>query len=117
MGISNKLKFFALVVVVGALAITPIALAAGLTVKTTPAHPKKGQMVQMKVSGLKAGEKVKAVLTLTASGQKATYFPKQKASSGGVFINTVRATVKGKNVWTYTGRTSHKSGSTSFTVK
>src|SRR3954453_13890447 len=116
MGISNKLKFFALVVVVGALAITPIALAAGLTVKTTPTHPKKGQMVQMKVSGLKAGEKVKAVLTL-ASGQKAAYFPKQKASSGGVFINTVRATVKGKNPWSYTGGRSHKTGSTSYSVK
>jgi hypothetical protein len=82
MGISNKLKFFALVVVVGALAITPIALAAGLTVKTTPAHPKKGQMVQMKVSGLKAGEKVKAVLTLTASGQKATRFHQHRPRDG-----------------------------------
>src|SRR3954466_13604461 len=111
MGISNKLKFFALVVVVGALAITPIALAAGLTVKTTPAHPKKGQMVQMKVSGLKAGEKVKAVLTLTASGQKAVYFPKEKASGGGVFINPARARVRGKNVGSYAGRRSHKTGS------
>jgi hypothetical protein len=117
MGISKKFKFFALMVVVGALAITPIALAAGLTIKTTPAHPKKGQMVQMKVSGLKAGEKVKAVLVLPASGQKATYYPKQKASSGGVFINTVRAQVKGKNVWTYTGRTSHRKGSTSYVVR
>jgi hypothetical protein len=117
MGISKKLKFFALVVVVGALAITPIALAAGLTVKTTPTHPKKGQMVKMTVSGLKPGEKVKAVLVLTASGQKNTYFPKQKASSGGAFINTVRAQVKGKNVWTYTGRTSHRHGSTSYVVR
>ena len=111
-------KFFALMIVACALAIAPIAFAAGLTVKTTPAHPKKGQMVQMKVSGLKPGEKVKAVLTLpNAGGQKNTYFPKQKASSGGVFINTVRAQVKGKNVWTYTGRTSHRKGSTSYTVR
>jgi hypothetical protein len=74
-------------------------------------------MVQMKVSGLKPGEKVKAVLVLAAGNQRATYFPKQKASSGGVFINTVRATVKGKNSWTYTGRTSRRHGSTSYTVK
>jgi hypothetical protein len=111
-------KFLALMVVVAALAIVPIALAAGLTIKTTPAHPKKGQMVTMKVSGLKPGEKVKAVLVLPDNGgQKATYFPKQKASSGGVFINTVRAQVKGKNVWTYTGRTSHRKGSTTYRVR
>jgi hypothetical protein len=109
-------KFLALAAAVCALAIVPVALGAGLSIKTTPAHPKKGQMVAMKVSGLKPSEKVKAVLTL-ASGQKATYFPRQKASSGGVFINTVRATVKGKNTWTYTGRTSHRKGSTSYTVK
>jgi hypothetical protein len=117
MGIKNKFKFFALVVVVAALVAVPVALAAGLTVKTTPAHPKLHQTVKMTVTGLKPGEKVKAVLTLPASGQKNTYFPKQKASSGGAFVNTVRAQVKGKNVWTYTGRTSHRKGSTSFTVR
>jgi hypothetical protein len=114
MGISNK--FLALAAIVCALAIAPVAFAAGLTVKTTPAHPKVKQMVEMKVSGLKPGERVKAVLTL-ASGQKATYFPKQRASSGGVFINTVRASVKGKNTWKYTGRQSRRTGSTSFTVR
>lgn len=116
MGISKK--FLALMVVAAALAIVPIALAAGLTIKTTPAHPKKGQMVTMKVSGLKPGEKVKAVLSLPDNGgQKQAYFPRQKASTGGVFINTVRAQVKGKNVWTYSGRTSHKKGSTSYNVR
>ena len=114
MGISRK--FLVLAAVVCALSVVPVALAAGLTVKTSPTHPKKGQMVTMKVSGLKPGEKVKAVLVL-ASGQKATYFPKQKASAGGVFVNTVRAQVKGKNVWTYTGRTSHRKGSTTFVVR
>ena len=114
MGISNK--FLALAAIVCALAIAPVAFAAGLTVKTTPAHPKQRQMVEMKVSGLKPGERVKAVLTL-ASGQKATYFPKQRASSGGIFINTVRASVKGKNTWKYTGRQSRRTGSTSFTVR
>jgi hypothetical protein len=114
MGISNK--FLALGAIVCALAIAPVAFGAGLTVKTTPAHPKQRQMVQMKVSGLKPGEKVKAVLTL-ASGQKATYFPKQRASTGGIFVNTVRASVKGKNTWKYTGRQSRRTGSTSFTVR
>jgi asparagine N-glycosylation enzyme membrane subunit Stt3 len=117
MGISNK--FLALAAVVCAFAVAPIALAAGgLTVKTTPAHPKLHQKVEMRVSGLKPGEKVKAVLVLPNNGgQTATYYPKQKASSTGVFINTVKPTVKGKNVWRYTGRTSHRKGSTSYVVK
>lgn len=116
MGISRK--FLVLAAVVCALSVVPVALAAGLTVKTSPTHPKKGQMVKMTVTGLKPGEKVKAVLTLpNAGGQKATYYPRQKASAGGVFVNTVRAQVKGKNVWTYTGRTSHRKGSTTFVVR
>jgi hypothetical protein len=115
MGISKK--FVALTAAVCVLALVPVALAAGLTIKTTPAHPKKGQMVSMKVSGLKPGEKVKAVLVLAESGQKATYFPKQRASTAGVFINTVRAQVRGKNTWTYTGRTSRRHGTTSYTVR
>jgi hypothetical protein len=110
-------KFLAAVAVLSLLALASVALAAGLTIKTTPAHPKKGQMVDMKVSGLKPGEKVKAVLTLPATGQKQTYMPKQAASAAGVFVNDVRAQIKGKNVWTYTGRTSHRKGTTSYTVR
>ena len=115
MGITTK--FLAAAAVVSVFVITSIAFAAGLTIKVTPAHPKLHKAVEMKVSGLKPGERVKAVLTLPATGQKATYFPKQKASSSGVVINTVRPTAKGKNVWTYTGRQSHRKGSTSFTVR
>lgn len=115
MGISKK--FLALGAVVCALALVPVALAAGLTVKTTPAHPKLHQIVKMTVTGLKPGEKVKAVLTLPASGQKNTYYPRQRASSTGAFVNSVRASIKGKNVWTYTGRTSRRKGSTSYTVR
>lgn len=111
-------KFLALAAAVCALAIVPIAVAAGgLTIKTTPTHPRLHQKVEMRVSGLKPGEKVKAVLVLASNGQKATYYPKQKASSTGVFINTVKPTVKGRNTWTYTGRTSHRRGSTHFVVK
>ena len=116
MGISKK--FLALAAVVCALAIVPLAVAAGgLKITTTPTHAKLHQKVEMKISGLKPGEKVKAVLTLAATGQKNTYFPKQRASSAGIVINTVKAAAKGKNVWTYTGRTSHRKGSTSYVVR
>jgi len=110
-------KFLALPALACVLAIAPIAWAAGLSITTTPSHPKAGKMVEMKVSGLKPGERVKAVQTLTASGQKSTYFPRQRASSGGVLINTVRAQIKGKHVWAYTGRQSHRKGSTHYVVK
>ena len=110
-------KFLAITAVVCALAIVPVALAAGLTIKTTPSRPKVGQKVEMRVSGLKPGERVKAVLTIVATGQKNTYFPRQRASSTGVVINTVKAQVKGRNNWTYTGRQSHRKGSTHYTVR
>ena len=110
-------KFLALAAVVCALALVPIALAAGLTVKTTPTHPKRGAKVEMKVSGLKPGEKVRAVELIADGQQKTTYYPKQRASSGGVFINTVKAQVKGKHTWTYSGRTSRRKGATSYVVK
>jgi hypothetical protein len=110
-------KFLALGAVVCALAVVPVALAAGLTITTTPTHPKSGKSVQMKVSGLKPNEKVKAVELIADGGQKTTYFPRQRASSGGVFINTVKAQVKGKHTWTYTGRTSRRTGKTSYVVR
>jgi hypothetical protein len=115
MGISRK--FLVLAAVVCALALVPVALAAGLTITTTPTKVKSGKSVQMKVSGLKANEKVKAVEVIADGSQRTTYFPRQRASAGGVFINTVRAQVKGKHTWTYTGRTSRKTGKTSYTVR
>jgi len=110
-------QFLALFAVVCALALVPVALAAGLSITTTPTHVKVGKKVEMKVSGLKPGEKVKAVEVIADGGQKTTYFPRQRASSGGVFINTVRAQVKGKHTWTYKGRTSHRRGTTHYVVK
>jgi hypothetical protein len=110
-------KFLALAVAACALAVASVAFAAGLTITTTPSHVKRGKTVQMKVAGLKGNEKVKAVEVIADGNQKTTYFPKQRASAGGVFINTVRAQVKGKHTWTYTGRTSRRHGSTSYVVK
>ncbi|HEX4734253.1 MAG TPA: hypothetical protein VH247_07560 [Thermoleophilaceae bacterium] len=110
-------KFLALAVALCALALVPVALAAGLTVTTTPTKVKRGKTVQMKVSGLKPNEKVKAVELIADGGQKATYFPKQRASAGGAFVNTVKAQIKGKHTWTYTGRTSRRTGKTSYTVR
>lgn len=116
MGITKK--FLALTALACALALVPVALAAGaLTITTTPAKAKVGKSIQMKVAGLKANEKVKAVELIADGSQRTTYYPKQRASAGGVFINTVRAQVKGKHTWTYTGRTSRKTGKTTYTVK
>ena len=115
MGISYK--FLAVLAAVCALTVTSVAFAAGLTVKTTPSKPKLHQKVEMRVSGLKPGERVKAVLTIVSSGQKNAYFPKQRASSSGLVINTVVTQVKGKQTWSYTGRQSHRKGSTTFTVR
>jgi hypothetical protein len=111
-----KPKFVALLAFVCALTVTQLAIAAGgLKVVTTPAHPKKGQMVQMKVSGLKPNERVSATLKIPSSGQTNHYTA--KAGSAGVLINAVRAQVKGRNVWTYTGKSSHKTISTSYVVR
>jgi hypothetical protein len=115
MGISKK--FLALCAMVCALALVPVAFAAGLTITTTPSHPKTGAKVQMKVSGLKPNEKIKAVEVIADGSQRTTYFPRQRASTGGVFINTVKAQIKGKHTWTYTGRTSRRTGKTSYVVK
>jgi hypothetical protein len=115
MGISKK--FLALGAVACALALVPVALAAGLTIKTTPTHPKRGTKVEMKVSGLKPNEKIRAVEVIADGSQKTTYYPRQRASSGGVFVNTVRAQIKGKHTWTYTGRTSRRKGATSYIVR
>src|SRR4051812_21735591 len=110
-------KFLALAVTVCALAVVSVAVAASLTITTTPTRVKAGKNVQMKVSGLKPNEKVKAVELIADGGQKTAYFPRQRASSGGAFVNTVKAQIKGKHTWTYTGRTSRRTGKTSYVVK
>jgi hypothetical protein len=111
-------KFLALGVMACALALVPVALAAaGLTITTTPSRPKVGAKVQMKVAGLKPSEKIKAVELIADGSQKTTYYPRQRASAGGVFVNTVKAQIKSKHTWTYTGRTSRRTGKTSYVVR
>ena len=110
-------KVVAVLAVVCGLVAAQVAFAAGLKVTATPTSPKVGKKVEMRITGLKPGEKVKAVLTLVALGQKNTYYPKQRASSTGALINTVTAQEKGKNKWTFTGRQSRKTGSVTFTVR
>ena len=110
-------KFLALAVVVCALAIAPVAIAAGLTATATPKTPKSGKSVELKVSGLKPGERVKAKELIADGGQTRTLYPRQRASSGGIIIVTVKAQVKGKHTWTFTGRQSRRTGKTSYTVR
>jgi hypothetical protein len=116
MGISKK-KFLALAAIVCALAIAPIAIAAGATATATPSHPKAGKQVQLKVTGLKPGEKMKAKELIADGGQTRTLYPTQRASTGGVIIVNVKAQVKGKHTWTFTGRTSHRKATTFYVVK
>jgi hypothetical protein len=113
MGITNN--FVAALAAICALAIAPVALGSGgVTVTTTPSHVKVGKTVEMLVKGMKADEKVKAV-EVTPTGQKRTLYP--RAGHAGTMIVRVKGQLKGKHVWTFTGRTSHRSGKTHYVVK
>jgi hypothetical protein len=113
MGISSR--FLAAGAVVCALTVTPFALAAGgATATATPTHQKVGKSVQMTVKGMKADEKVKAV-EVAPFGQKRTLYP--RAGHGGSLIVNVKAQIKGKHTWTFTGRTSHRSAKTYYVVR
>jgi len=112
-----SMKFLAVLAAVCALAVAPAALAAGAAATATPNHVKSGKSVQMKVTGLRAGEKVKASELIADGNQRRTLYPAQRASPSGVVIVTVKAEVKGKHTWTFTGRTSHRTAKTSYVVK
>ena len=107
-------KFLALATTVCALAIAPVAIGAGVTITTTPSHVKEGKFVEMLVKGMKPNEKVKA-LEVAPNGQKRTLFP--RAGAGGALIVKVKGQIKGKHVWTFTGRRSHRKGTTHYVVK
>jgi hypothetical protein len=108
-------KFLAAGAAVCALAATPIALAAsGATATATPKTVKLNRSVEMLVKGMKPDEKVKAV-EAAPFGQKRTLYP--RAGHGGSLIVKVKAQIKGKHTWTFTGRSSHRSAKTSYTVK
>jgi hypothetical protein len=116
MGISHK--YLAVLATLFALAITPVALGAGGARATaTPTSAKVGKSVELKVTGLKASERVKAVELIVSTGQRTTYFPKQRASASGVIIVTVKAQEKGRHKWTFTGRQSRRTAVTNYTVK
>ena len=114
--ISNK--FLAALAVGCALAVAPIALAAGgATATATPKTVKQNKSVELRVSGLKPGEKMKAV-EAAPFGQKRTLYPSQKASTtGGVIIVNVKAQIKGRHTWTFTGRQSHRKAKTFYIVR
>jgi hypothetical protein len=98
-----------------ALAAAPIALASGgATATATPTHVKQGKFVSMLVKGMKPNERVKAH-ELAPFGQTRNLYP--RAGSGGNLLVKVKAQVKGKHTWTFTGRSSHRSAKTAYYVK
>ena len=108
-------KFLAVAAAACVLGATPIALASGgATATATPSRVKEGKSVEMLVKGMKANEKVKAV-EAAPFGQKRTLYP--RAGGGGTLIVKVKAQVKGKHTWTFTGRRSHKTATTHYVVK
>ena len=111
-----SMKFPAVLAAACALAVAPAALGAGAVATATPGHVKSGKNVELKVTGLKAGEKIKATELIADGAQKRTLYPSKRASGAGVIIVTVRAQVKGKHTWTFTGRTSHKTANTKYVV-
>lgn len=101
-----------------AIAVTPVALASGgASATATPSHVKAGKTVQLRVTGLRPSERIKARETIPSIMQARTIFPRQRASSTGVVLVYVKAQVKGKHVWTFTGRWSHRKASTHYVVR
>jgi hypothetical protein len=111
-----SMKFPAVLAAVCGLAVAPAALGAGAAATATPKHVKSGKNVDLKVTGLRAGEKVKAAEVIADGNQKRTLYPSQRASAGGVILVSVKAQVKGRHAWTFTGRTSHRTAATTYVV-
>lgn len=112
---AGRFKFVAATAAASALAVGSVAFAAGgATVTTTPKTVKLGKSVQMLVKGMKPKERVKA-FEQAPFGQTRTLFP--RAGATGNLLVTVKAQIKGKHTWTFTGRSSHRSVKTSYTVK
>ena len=108
-------KFLAGALAACVLGASSIAYAAGgATATSSPSRVKEGKTVELTVKGMKPSEKVKAV-EQAPFGQKRTLYP--RAGKSGSLIVTVKAQVKGKHTWTFTGRQSHKTAKTSYTVK
>jgi hypothetical protein len=104
-----------MVVVACALVATPVALAGtGATAKSTPSKVKAGKTVEMLVNGMKPNEKVKAH-EAAPFGQTRNLYP--RAGKGGSLLVKVKAEVKGKHTWTFTGRNSKRAAKTAYFVK
>ncbi len=109
-------KFLAAAAAVCVLGATPIALAAGgATATVSPARVKEGKSVELMVKGMKAKERVKAVEVAPFGQRRPALYP--RAGSTGTLIVTVKAQIKGKHTWTFTGRQSHKTAKTSYVVR
>lgn len=93
------------------------ALAAALTIKTTPTRPKSGQTVEMLIRGLKPGERVRAREVIADGEQTRTIYPRRRANASGVLLVAVRAQVRGKHTWTFRGRQSRRTGRTVYIVR
>jgi hypothetical protein len=115
MGITKK--FVALAVLVCALAAASVAIAVGATATATPTRPKVGKAVELKVAGLKPGEKIKAHELIADGQQTRTLYPSRRVNTAGTIVVTVKAQIKGRHTWTFTGRTSHRKATTSYIVK
>lgn len=106
---------FPAVVVALALAVCSVAYASGgATVTTTPTRASVGKTIQMLVKGMKPTERIKAVEKLPF-GQSRTL--NYRAGHTGALLLKVRAQVKGKHVWTFTGRSSHRVATTKYYVR
>lgn len=115
---SIRIKFLAPALAASAVAITPVAVAStGAHATATPSHVKAGKTVQLRVTDLKPAERIKARESIPSTGQKRTLYPKQRASSTGVVIVFVKAEVKGRHNWTFSGRSSHRSARTHYVVR
>jgi hypothetical protein len=89
-------------------------MGAGATATSTPTRPKVGKTVEMLVKGMKADEKVKAH-EAAPYGQTRNLYP--RAGKGGSLLVRVKAEVKGKHTWTFTGRSSKRTAKTAYYVK
>lgn len=113
MGISHKT--LAGVAATTVLAVTPVAIAANpVSVATTPKVVKAGKKVEMLVRGMKPNERVKA-FEVSPNGQKRALYP--RAGAAGSLLVQVKAEIKGKHKWTFTGRSSKRHSTTYYTVK
>jgi hypothetical protein len=108
-------KFLAAGIAALTLGATPIAMGAGgATATATPVRVKEFKTVEMLVKGMRPNERIRAH-EVAPNGQTRNLYP--RAGAGGSLIVRVKAQIKGKHVWTFTGRRSHRKASTYYRVR